>query len=76
MNEIVAASAMGGGGLIGLLITFIILIIVLVIVGGLMAAIETYIMKQQIPPMIKLVIGLIMVLFVIIWAIQAFTGMK
>jgi hypothetical protein len=74
MNTLMLATMMEspvGGGVKGLLIQFIIILIVLAIVGGLIYAIETWIIKAPLPNMVKLVIGLILVLLVIIWAIGA-----
>jgi hypothetical protein len=69
-----AAFNMGGGGLSGLLIGFLIIIVVIAIIAGLIYAIETWIIKGSIPAPIKLVIGLVLIVLVVIWAIQHFGG--
>jgi hypothetical protein len=60
------------GGLQGLLISFLILIIVLAIIGGLIWAIQNWI--SPLPQPVLLVIALILVILVIIWGIQQFSG--
>lgn len=59
-----------GHGLAGLLISFLILVVVLAIIAGLIYCIETWI--HPLPPPVKLVIAIILVLLVIIWGIQTF----
>ena len=70
MNTLVAVTA-AGGGLKELLIGFLLIIVVIAIIAGLIYAIETWVMKQSIPAPIKLVIGLILVILIIIWGINA-----
>jgi hypothetical protein len=64
----------GTGGLSGLLIGFLIIIVVLAIIAGLIYAIETWIIGSALPTPIKLVIGLVLIVLVIIWAIQHIGG--
>lgn len=55
-----------------LLIGFLVLVVVLLIIAGLIWVIETYIMKQQIPGPVKLVIGIVLIILVIIWGLRQF----
>lgn len=55
-----------------LLIGFLVILVVLAIIAGLIYAIETWIMKSEIPAQIKLVIGLVLIVLVLIWAINNF----
>lgn len=66
----VILTAVASGGVVHLLISFLILLVVLAIIGGLIYAIETWV--HPIPPPVKLVIAIILVLLVIIWAVQQF----
>jgi uncharacterized protein YacL len=68
------AIAVGGHGLVGILIAFLVMIVVLAVIAGLIWAIETWIIKAPLPAMIRLVIGLILILLVVIWALQQFGG--
>jgi hypothetical protein len=61
-------------GLTGLLIGFLVIIVVIAIIAGLIYAIETWIMKESLPTPVKLVIGLILIVLIIIWAIGAIGG--
>jgi hypothetical protein len=56
----------------GLLIGFLILVIVLAIIAGLLWCIENWI--SPIPPPVKLVLAIIVLILVILWAIGAITG--
>jgi hypothetical protein len=58
------------GGLTHLLISFLVLIIVLAIIAGLMWCIENWV--HPIPPMVKLIMAIILLILVIIWAVQQF----
>ncbi len=64
--------AVTASGLPHLLITFLILLVVIIVIGGLIYAIETWIMKAPLPQGVRLVIGLILIILVIIWAITQF----
>lgn len=64
--------AVATAGLPHLLITFLILLVVIIVIGGLIYAIETWIMKAPLPQGVRLVIGLILIILVIIWAIAQF----
>lgn len=55
-----------------LLIGFLVIIVVIAIIAGLIYAIETWIMHSTIPAPVKLVIGLVLIVLVVIWAINAF----
>ena len=55
-----------------LLIQFLILVIVLAIIGGLIYCIEKWI--HPLPPPVKLVLAIVLVILVIIWALQMFGG--
>ncbi len=55
-----------------LLIGFLILVIVLAIIGGLIWCIEKWI--HPIPPPVKLVLAIILVILVIIWGINMMGG--
>jgi hypothetical protein len=57
-------------GLHGILVTFLILVIVLAIIGGLVWCIEKWI--HPLPPPVKLVLAIILVILVIIWALNIF----
>lgn len=70
MNLILTAAP----SLTHLLIGFLILIVGIAIIAGLIYVIEQWVMRQPIPQPIKLVIGLVLIVLVIIWGIQAFTG--
>lgn len=67
---ILAAATVGGVSILHLLISFLVLVIVLAIIGGLLYCIETWV--HPIPPPIKLVIAIILVILVIIWAVAQF----
>jgi hypothetical protein len=69
-----AALSLSGGGLSGLLIGFLIIIVVIAIIAGLIYAIETWIIGSALPTPVKLVIGLVLIVLVIIWAIQHIGG--
>ena len=60
----------GPGDLHGILVTFLILVIVLAIIGGLMWCIEKWI--YPLPPPVKLVLAIVLVILVIIWALNVF----
>lgn len=60
------------GNLPHLLITFMVLLIVIVVIGGLIYAIEQWIMRAPLPAGVRLVIGLILILLVVIWAVSQF----
>lgn len=72
MNTLILA--IGAGNLQEILIAFLVLIIVIAIIGALIWAIEKYIMAQAIPPPIKLIIGLVLIVLVVIWGIRMFGG--
>jgi preprotein translocase subunit SecE len=55
-----------------LLIGFLVILVVLAIIAGLIYAVETWVMKSEIPSQIKLVIGLVLIVLVLIWAINNF----
>jgi hypothetical protein len=56
------------------LIGFLILIVAIAVIAGLIYAVETWIIGAPIPPMIKLVIGLVVIVIVIIWSINHLGG--
>jgi hypothetical protein len=56
-------------GIKGLLIGFLILVIVLAIIGGLVWCIENWV--HPLPPPVKLVLAIILVILIIIWGINA-----
>jgi hypothetical protein len=69
MSSLVAV--MGGpSGLHGILVTFLILVIVLAIIGGLIWCIERWV--HPLPPPVKLVLAIVLVILVIIWALNVF----
>jgi hypothetical protein len=74
MNTInlIGAVQVAGHGIRELLIGFLILVVVLAIIGGLVYMIETWI--HPLPPPVKLVLAVILVILVIIWGINYFTG--
>jgi hypothetical protein len=55
-----------------LLIGFLVILVVLAIIAGLIYAIETWVMHQALPGPVKLVIGLVLIVLVLIWAINNF----
>lgn len=55
-----------------ILIGFLVLIVVIAVIGGLIYAIETWIIGGSIPTPVKLVIGLVLIILVVIWAIKQF----
>jgi len=57
-----------------ILIGFLVLIVVIAVIAGLIYAVETWIMGSPIPQPVKLVIGLVIIVLVIIWAIKQFGG--
>jgi hypothetical protein len=57
-----------------ILIGFLVLIVVIAVIGGLIYAIETWIIGGAIPTPVKLVIGLVLIILVVIWAIKQFAG--
>lgn len=67
-------AAAGAGNLQEILIAFLVLIVVIAIIGGLIYMIETWIMKQPLPGVVKMVIGLVLIVLVIIWGIKMFGG--
>ena len=58
----------------GLLIGFLILVIVLAVIGGLVWCIENWI--SPLPPPVKLVLAIILVILVIIWALNLIGGFQ
>ena len=56
--------------LLHLLVGFLVLIVVLAIIWGLLYCIETWI--SPIPPPVKLVLAIILLLLVVIWAVSKF----
>jgi hypothetical protein len=58
-------------GLVGLLIGFLIIVVAIAILAGLIYLVETYIMKQALPTIVRLVIGLVVLILIIIWVINA-----
>jgi hypothetical protein len=71
MTTTLAAIAIPGG-LQGLLMSFLILVVVLAIIGGLIWCIQNWV--SPLPQPVLLVIAIILVILVIIWGINAFTG--
>lgn len=69
MSALVAITT-APAGLHGILVSFLILVIVLAIIGGLLYCIERWI--HPIPPPVKLVIAIVLVILVIIWALSIF----
>lgn len=63
-------------GLVGLLIGFLLIIVAIAIIAGLIYAVETWIIKAPLPQMVRMVIGLIVIVLVIIFVINAlgYTG--
>lgn len=57
-----------------LLIGFLVIVIILAVIGGLIYCIEQWIIKGPLPTPVRLVIGLILIVLVIIWGIEAFGG--
>lgn len=72
MNALLLTAIAAPAGVHGLLIGFLILVIVLAIIGGLVWCIENWI--HPLPPPVKLVLAIILVILVIIWGINAFSG--
>lgn len=72
MTALIAIAA--GMSLSNLLIGFLIMIVVIAIIAGLIYAIETWIIGGPIPMPVKLVIGLVLIVLVIIWAIKNMGG--
>jgi hypothetical protein len=70
MNTILVITA--PAGMHGLLIGFLILVIVLAVIGGLVWCIENWI--HPLPPPVKLVLAIILVVLVIIWGINVMGG--
>jgi hypothetical protein len=64
----------GSHGLVGILISFLVLIVVLAVIAGLIWAIEQWIIKGPLPVMVRLVLGLVLIILVVIWALQQFGG--
>ena len=62
----------GTHGLAGLLIQFLIIFIAILIIAGLIYAIETWIIKASLPQFVRLIIGLILIVILIIWALGIF----
>jgi hypothetical protein len=58
-------------GLVGLLIGFLVIVIAIAILAGLIYMVETYILKQALPTVVRLIIGLIVLVVIIIWVINA-----
>jgi hypothetical protein len=56
-----------------LLTGFLILLIVLAIVGSLIWCIE-FLLKVQIPPPVKVIIAIVLIILTIIWGIKMFSG--
>jgi hypothetical protein len=72
MNMILTAAT--AGSLTHLLIGFLVIIVVLAIIAGLIYAIERWIIGSPLPGPVKLVIGLVLIVLVILWAIQNLGG--
>jgi hypothetical protein len=58
-------------GLVGLLIGFLLVIVAIAIIAGLIYAVETWIIGAPLPQMVRLVIGLIVIVLVIVWIVNA-----
>jgi hypothetical protein len=71
MNQLLLTAVALPHGLVGLLIGFLIVIIAIVVLAGLIYAVETYIIKAPLPTMVRLVIGLVVIVLVLIWVINA-----
>lgn len=71
MNTLLLAVA-APANLHGILVTFLILVIVLAIIGGLVWCIEKWI--YPLPGPVKLVLAIVLVILVILWALNVFTG--
>ena len=74
MNTLILTAMSMPSGVGGLLIQFLVIVVVLLIVAGLIYVVETYIMKQALPNMVRLVIGLVLIILIIIWAVGAMGG--
>jgi hypothetical protein len=57
-----------------IIISFIMIIIGLAVIAGLIYAVETWIIRSALPPMVRMVIGLILILLIVLWAFQFFGG--
>jgi hypothetical protein len=55
-----------------LLISFLVLVVILAVIGGLIYCIEAWI--SPLPPPVKLILALVLVIFVILWALKMFGG--
>lgn len=64
--------AMASPNLQSILIGFLVLIVVLAVIGGLVWAIEAWI--HPLPPPVKLVLAIVLVILVILWGMKTFMG--
>jgi hypothetical protein len=55
-----------------ILIGFLVVLVVIAVIAGLIYAIEEWIIKSPLPQMVKVVIGLVLIVLVIVWALKAF----
>ncbi len=55
-----------------ILIGFLVILVVIAVIAGLIYAIENWIMGGPMPAMIKMVIGLVLIVLVILWALKTF----
>jgi hypothetical protein len=53
-----------------ILVSFLILLLVLAVIGGLLWAVEAWI--SPLPPPVKLILAIVIVILVVIWAIRVF----
>jgi hypothetical protein len=58
-------------GLVGILIGFLVIVIAIAVLAGLIYMVETYIMKQPLPTLVRLIIGLVVLVILIIWLVNA-----
>jgi hypothetical protein len=58
-------------GLVGLLIGFLVIIIGIAVLAGLMYLVEEYIIKAPLPNLVRLIIGLVVLVILLIWLINA-----
>lgn len=55
-----------------ILIGFLVVLVVIAVIAGLIWAIENWIMGSPLPAMVKMIIGLVLIILVIIWALKVF----
>lgn len=72
MNTLFLAATMAlPHGLVGLLIGFLLIIVAIAVIAGLIYAVEQWIIKGPLPNMVRMVIGLIVIVLVIIFIVNA-----